>query len=160
MSHHHNTKSKKPAAVQQVIMSKEEISALPTASFPEPGRMIGGFQTIFAAETTPTNELTFGIAKFPAKTAEKTSFEALHCNIPAEFYYITQGKMYLLLEGKEHRISAGDAVFIPAGAEHGFCNPSYKEELVFVWGLAVPGFDGIGIQWSEENPDWVKVEDW
>ena len=148
------------SAVKSVVISKEEINALPIQGFPEPGRIVGGFQTIFANESTPTDELTFGIARFPAKNETKISYEALHRNTPAEFYYIIQGHMYFLLEGKEHRVSAGHAIFIPGGGEHGFCNPSYDEELVFVWGLATPGSNGIESKFSEVQPDWAVVKDW
>lgn len=68
--------------------------------------------------------------------------------------------MYIKLEGKEHRTSAGHAIYIPGNAEHGFCNPSREEELVFVWGFPTDGFDGIVYHWSEEQPDWEKVQDW
>lgn len=152
--------SEPESAVKPLVVSKEEIDALPTQGFPEPGLIVGSFQTIFANELTPTDQLTFGIARFPAKTESKTSYEALHSNTPAEFYYITQGHMYLLLEGKEHRVSAGHAIFIPSNGEHGFCNPSYDQELVFVWGLSTPGSAGIESKFSDKQPDWTAVEDW
>ena len=147
------------SAVKSLVVSKEEIDALPVQGFPDPGLIVGGFQTIFANESTPTDQLTFGIARFPAKKGAQISYEALHSNTPAEFYYITQGRMYLLLEGEEHRVSAGCAIFIPSNAEHGFCNPSYDEELVFVWGLSTPGSAGIESKFSEKQPDWAAVED-
>ena len=148
------------STVQPLVVSKEEVDALPVLGFPEPGRIVGGFQNIFAQESTPTNELTFGIAKFPPKTDIQTSFEALHRHTPAEFYYILQGHMYILLEGKEHSVSAGHAIFIPGDAEHGFCNPSRSEELVFVWGFPIDGFVGIEYRWSEKQPDWTVVKNW
>lgn len=146
--------------VKPVVVSKEEIDALPVQSIPEAGRIVGGFQNIFAKESTPTDELSFGIARIPAKTVAKTSYAALHRHTPAEFYYILQGHMYILLEGKEHRVSAGHAIFIPGDVEHGYCNPSQDEELVFVWGFAIPGFEGFEYRWSERQPNWAAVNDW
>lgn len=144
--------------IQPVVISKAEVDALPVLGFNEPGRIFGGFQNIFASESTPTNELTFGIARFPPKTTTNVGFEALHRHTPAEFYYIISGHMHLLLEGVEYRVTGGDAIYIPGDAEHGFCNPSSAEELVFVWGFPIDGFVGIEYRFSEKQPDWAAVE--
>jgi mannose-6-phosphate isomerase-like protein (cupin superfamily) len=144
--------------VRPVVLSKEDIDHLPIEGFPEPGRIVGSFQNVFASETTPTNELTFGVATFPAKTTDKTSYEALHRHEPAEFYYILSGYMILLLEGVKHKITAGHAVYIPGNAEHGFCNPSHNADLLFCWGFATDGFQGIRYDWSQEQPDCSLME--
>lgn len=144
--------------IKPVVVSKEAIDALPILGFKEPGRIFGGFQNIFANESTPTNELTFGIARFPPKTATTIGFEALHRHTPAEFYYIISGKMYILLEGVEHWVTTGHAIYIPGDAEHGFCNPSTEEELVFVWGFPIDGFVNIEYRFAEKQPDWVAVK--
>lgn len=144
--------------VRPVVLSKQEIDSLPIKGFPEPGRIVGGFQNIFASETTPTNELTFGVASFPAKTPQQTAFEALHRHKPAEFYFILSGHMVIILEGVRHRVTTGHAIYIPGDAEHGFCNPSTEEELVFCWGFAIDGFSEIRYQWSEKQPDWSLVD--
>lgn len=143
--------------VQPVVVSKKEVDALPVLGFEEPGRIFGGFQNIFASETTPTDELTFGIARFPARTPQQTAFEALHRHKPAEFYYILSGHMVIFLEGVRHKVTAGHAIYIPGNAEHGFCNPSSEEELVFTWGFATDGFSNIEYVWSEKQPDWPSV---
>lgn len=148
---------KSKPAVSPVVLSKQDIDALPVLGFAEPGRIFGGFQNIFANETTPTDALTFGIARFPARTPLQTAFEALHRHEPAEFYYILSGRMVIMLEGVVHRMTAGHAVFIPGNAEHGFCNPSTEEELVFVWGFPTDGFSGIEYRWSDKQPDWSSM---
>ena len=147
-----------PRPVQPVVLSKQDIDSLPVNGFSEPGRIVGGFQNIFASETTPTNELTFGVARFPARTSQQTAFEALHRHAPAEFYHILSGHMVIFLEGVRHRVTAGHAIYIPGDAEHGFCNPSTEEELVFSWGFATDGFSGIEYRFSEKQPDWSQVE--
>lgn len=144
--------------VQPVVLSKQDIDSLPVLGFPEPGRIVGGFQNIFADESTPTNELTFGVARFPARTSQQTSFEALHRHNPAEFYYILSGHMVIILEGVYHNVTAGHAIYIPGDSEHGFCNPSSNDELVFVWGFATDGFSKIEYRWLEEQPDWSLVQ--
>lgn len=144
--------------VQPVVLSKRDIDSLPVNGFPEPGRIVGGFQNIFASETTPTNELTFGVARFPAKTSRQIAFEALHRHAPAEFYHILSGHMVIILEGVRYRVGAGDAIYIPGDVEHGFCNPSTEEELVFSWGFATDGFSSIEYKWSEKQPDWSLME--
>lgn len=151
-----STEQKQP--IRPVVLSKQAIDSLPVNGFPEPGRIVGGFQNIFANETTPTNELTFGVAKFPARTPKQTAFEALHRHTPAEFYHILSGQMLIMLEGVRHRVGAGAAIYIPGDAEHGFCNPSTEEELVFSWGFATDGFSGIEYRWSEKQPDWALME--
>ena len=152
------TKSAETRAIQPLVLSEQDISSLPTHGFPEPGRIVGGFQIIFASETTPTDSLTFGIGHFPPRTPTTTSYEALHRHTPAEFYHIVSGQMIIFLNGTRHQVEAGGAIYIPGDAEHGFCNPSTEEELVFSWGFATDGFSGIEYRWSEEQPNWAKVE--
>ena len=146
-------------SIQPVVLSKTDIDSLPpVAGFAGPERIYGGFQTIFAKEVTSTNELTFGVANFPARTSRQTSFEALHRHAPAEFYHILSGHMVIFLDGVKYRVTTGHAIYIPGDAEHGFCNPSTEEELVFSWGFGTDGFRGIEYRWSEKQPDWSKVE--
>ena len=146
------------SSVKPIVLSKEAIDSLPVLGFPEPGRISGGFQVVFANETTPTDQLTFGVARFPARTSQRTSFEALHRHTPAEFYHITSGHMVIFLEGVRYKVTAGHAIYIPGDAEHGFCNPSTAEDLVFSWGFATDGFRKIEYKWSEKQPEWSTVE--
>lgn len=152
-----NSTSSYPA-IESMVVGKKEIERLPVLGFPEPGRIHGGFQNIFASETTPTSELTFGIARFPKKTASKTAFEALHRHLPAEFYYILSGAMFLILDGVQHTVEPGGAIYIAANAEHGFCNPSFDEDLVFIWGFATDGFSEIEYKFSKEQPEWSSMQ--
>jgi hypothetical protein len=66
--------------------------------------------------------------------------------------------MVIILEGARYRVTAGHAINIPGNAEHGCCNPSLEEDLVFSWGFATDGFSKIEDRWSEEQPDWSKAE--
>lgn len=75
----------------------------------------------------------------------------------AEFVLVTDGAMDAELDGRVHRIRAGDHVTIPAGCWHAFTNPlPAPASMVFAFGgdpapvtqrrdrPAVPGPDGGG----------------
>ena len=90
-----------------------------------------------------------GLARFPPRKPGQESFEALHRHSQAEFYYMLEGECVVKLEGIEHQCKPGHALFIPGDAEHGFWNTSDTEELVFLWGFAVDGFQQIIYRFSE-----------
>ena len=71
-----------------------------------------------------------------------------------EVYYIIQGRGILHLEGVEHRMEAGDVVFVPMGHEHSVSNDG-DEVLSLFW--------AIGAGWStipeirDELSTWPEI---
>jgi len=52
-----------------------------------------------------------------------------------EFYYFPEGEGRMWIDGEDLAVSAGDAVLVPQGADHGFRNTgSRPPRLVLIWG--------------------------
>ena len=79
----------------------------------DPVRGRVGFQTLFTAGSTPTAELTAGVT-----VLEGGGWLGAHRHRPAELYHVLEGEGVVLLEGVEHPVRAGSAVFIPSDVEH------------------------------------------
>lgn len=153
-----STSAQKPTP-RPFVLSKEEIEALPMENFSDdPKRATGGWQQIFSSPETPTNELNIGIARFPPASKTQESFEALHRHKQAEFYYILSGSATVKIDGMDHEVSPGHALFIPGDAEHGFWNRDTENELVFLWGFAIDGFKDVLYRFSD-NPslEWQQT---
>lgn len=68
--------------------------------------------------------------------AGKASLKHYH-PVAEESYYILSGKGRMIINDKEHRLNAGDAVAIPANAVHQLFNDS-GEPLIFLAVCAPP----------------------
>ena len=104
------------------------------------------FRTLFSAGTTETRSLTAGVADL-----ESGHWLGLHRHTPAEVYYVVAGDGIVSLDGVEHSVSAGTAVFIPGNAEHGIRNTG-PAPLRFFYAFAVDSFDDIEYQFTQQ-PD-------
>jgi mannose-6-phosphate isomerase-like protein (cupin superfamily) len=62
-----------------------------------------------------------------------------------ELYYIFAGCGLVVIDGKPHKIEAGDVVFIPDGSEHYLANDG-DEDLGLFWAIAKKWSDLPGIQ--------------
>src|SRR3712207_1892628 len=96
---------------------------------PQKGRV--AWRTLFSGDLTATEALTCGVAEL-----ERDGWLGLHRHDPAEIYYVLQGRGIVTLEGTEHAVSRGSAVFIPGGAEHGIHNTG-PEKLRFLYPFPV-----------------------
>jgi quercetin dioxygenase-like cupin family protein len=107
---------------------------------PVKGRI--GWRTLFSADLTPTHGLTAGIAKL-----EPGGWLGLHRHSPAEIYYVLEGRGIVTIEGREHEVHVGAAVFIPADAEHGIRN-EHEEPLRFLYAFPVDSFGEVEYRFS------------
>ncbi len=73
-----------------------------------------------------------------------------------EVYLIMKGAATIHLDGVEHETSAGDVIFIPAGAVHAIENKSETEELVIftVWSQLPE--QGANEVYDRRLADWGK----
>jgi quercetin dioxygenase-like cupin family protein len=76
------------------------------------------WRTLTSADRTPTHALTTGILEI-APGARL----ALHRHAPPEVYYICEGNAVVTLDGADHPVGAGAAVFIPGHTAHAVVNP-------------------------------------
>lgn len=140
-----------PQGTRPYVLSKQQIDQLPLEDFAgDKKKATGGWRQIFSRPATPTDSLNLGIAHFPPRTASEESFEALHRHEQAEFYYILSGQGTVRIAGVDYDVTSGHALFIPGDAEHGFWNTSQEEELVFLWGFGVDGFDQVVYRFSHK----------
>jgi mannose-6-phosphate isomerase-like protein (cupin superfamily) len=73
-----------------------------------------------------------------------------------ELYYIFAGRGLVFIDGKPHKIEAGDVVFVPDGSEHYLVNDG-DEALGLFWAIAKRWSDLPDIQkglsiWREIKP--------
>jgi mannose-6-phosphate isomerase-like protein (cupin superfamily) len=101
------------------------------------------FRTLFSAGTTATQALTAGVADLNAG-----DWLGLHRHTPAEIYYIVQGHGTVTLDGADYPASAGTAVYIPGGTEHGIRNTG-PTPLRFFYAFAVDSFDDVTYRFSD-----------
>jgi quercetin dioxygenase-like cupin family protein len=110
---------------------------------PQKGRV--AWRTLFSGDQTATDALTCGVAEL-----ERDGWLGLHRHSPAEIYYVLEGRGIVTLEGAEHAVSAGSAVFIPADAEHGIRNTG-PGLLRFLYALPVDAFGDVEYRFSQSG---------
>jgi quercetin dioxygenase-like cupin family protein len=71
------------------------------------------WQTLISGDRTPSNELTVGVAHWPAHGRLLA-----HRHAPAEFYFGLAGAGTVVADGESFHIEAGVAVYIPGNTEH------------------------------------------
>lgn len=101
-----------------------------------------GFRTLFSGGTTTTQTLTAGIADL-----NPNGWLGLHRHTAAEIYYVVEGKGIVTLDGVDHPVFAGSAVYIPGDAEHGVRNIG-QTALRFFYVFAVDSFDDVIYRFS------------
>jgi quercetin dioxygenase-like cupin family protein len=60
-----------------------------------------------------------------------------------EVIYVLEGNGFARIDGVEHQLSKGSAVFIDRGRRHHFLNASATEPLTFLWLLMPGGLDAF-----------------
>lgn len=101
-----------------------------------------GWRTLFSADRTPTAALTAGVAEL-----EPGGWLGLHRHTPAEIYYVLEGRGILTVDGVEHELSAGSAVFIPGDSEHGIRHDGDRL-LRFLYAFPVDAFGDVEYRFS------------
>lgn len=98
--------------------------------------------TLFSAGSTPTAGMVTGVAELP-----EGGFLAPHRHDQAESYYVLSGRGAVALQGVEHEVGPGSAVFVPGRAEHGVRNPG-TETLRIHYVLAADDFAEVQYEFS------------
>lgn len=83
----------------------------------DPVRGDVSFRVLFSADRTSTSSLYTGVSELAPGGRL-----GLHRHAQAEFYYVVEGSGVVVVDGVEHPVAAGSAVFIPGDAEHGSRN--------------------------------------
>jgi mannose-6-phosphate isomerase-like protein (cupin superfamily) len=94
------------------------------------------FRTLFGGPATRT-DFTAGVTSLDAG-----GWLGHHRHEPSEIYYVLGGVGLLTIDGEEHVVDAGTAVFVPSNSEHGIRNTG-REPLRFFYVFAVGAFEAI-----------------
>jgi mannose-6-phosphate isomerase-like protein (cupin superfamily) len=111
----------------------------------DPVRGDVSFRVLFSADRTPTSSLCTGLTELAPG-----GWLGLHRHIQAEVYHLVEGSGVVVLDGVEHPVAAGSAVFIPGDAEHGIRNTG-EGTLRFVYAFATDAIDDVVHRFSADG---------
>ncbi len=110
----------------------------------DPVRGDVSFRVLFSADRTPTSSLYTGLGELAPGGRL-----GLHRHTQAEVYHLVEGSG-VVLDGVEHPVAAGSAVFIPGNAEHGIRNTG-DGPLRFVYAFATDSIDDVVYRFSDDE---------
>ena len=119
-------------------------AGLEQETWSDPVRGEVGFRTLFGGDLT-TTDFTAGVADL-----EVGGWLGHHRHEPSEIYYVLQGEGVLTIEGEEHAVRSGTAVYVPSNSEHGIRNTG-DGLLRFFYAFAVGSFDQIEYRFTAER---------
>jgi mannose-6-phosphate isomerase-like protein (cupin superfamily) len=111
----------------------------------DPVRGDVSFRVLFSADRTPTSSLYTGLTELAPG-----GWLGLHRHTQAEVYHLVEGSGVVVLDGVEHPVGAGSAVFIPGDAEHGIRNTG-EGALRFVYAFATDAIDDVVYRFSADG---------
>ena len=117
-----------------VVLHEQDVDA---ESWEDSTRGALSFRTLFGGPDSRIGQFTAGVADL-----EPGQWLGQHSHEQPEIYYMIQGEVLLQLEGAEHPLRAGSAVFIPGGATHGVRNVG-STRARFFYTLAADSFDEV-----------------
>lgn len=123
--------------------TRVDASALQDEQWDDQSRGTIRFRTLISAPETPTDSLVCGIAMMSAGDTF-----ALHSHSHAEVYYGLEGEGQVTINGQQHRLAPGVALFIPGGAMHGI--PLAKGDLKWFYTFAADSFADIQYRFPHE----------
>lgn len=113
------------------------------------GRRRVEWRTLLSGDRTPTSSLTLGVAEIEP---DRPDAFRLHRHAQPEVYYILSGEGVVVIDGSEHRVRPGSAVFIPGDLEHGVRNTG-PEPLRLLYAFAVDSFHQVEYVFSPAPAD-------
>lgn len=99
------------------------------------------WRTLVNGNPDAPKEFVLGVAEFEAGGTLLP-----HRHDPAEFYFGLEGSGIVTIDGVEHDIGPGIALYVPGNAEHGVV--AGPDGLRFSYGFAEPSFGGITYRFS------------
>jgi mannose-6-phosphate isomerase-like protein (cupin superfamily) len=97
------------------------------------------WRTLLSGDRTASEGLTVGVAEVAPGAPDDL---VLHRHAPAEIYAVLAGDGVVVVDGLEHRVRAGSAVFIPGGAWHAARNVG-EVPLRMLYAFAVDSFADV-----------------
>jgi mannose-6-phosphate isomerase-like protein (cupin superfamily) len=103
------------------------------------------WRTLLSGDRTPTRALTMGVAELPAGPPREI---VTHRHAQIEAYYILSGEGVVLIDGVEHAVRAGSAVYLPGDVEHAAANTG-GETLRLLYVFAADSFDQVEYRFQQ-----------
>ncbi|MCZ2823229.1 MULTISPECIES: cupin domain-containing protein [unclassified Modestobacter] len=125
-----------------VVRDSAEIE---TETWDDPVRGKVSFQVVFSQDRTPTARLYTGLAELPVD-----GWLGLHRHTATEVYHLIEGSGVVVLDGQEHPVAAGSAVFTPGDTEHGIRNTG-TGPLRCVYAFPTDSFEDVHYRFSAEE---------
>ena len=137
---------------QITIPTRVDENALQDERWEDQTRGTIRFRTLVSAPGTPTDSLVCGIAMMSAGDTF-----VLHSHAHAEVYYGLEGEGEVTINGEQHRLAPGVALFIPGGAMHGI--PLATSHLKWFYTFAADSFADIQYRFphEEQGRDQLKT---
>ena len=123
-----------PGSAQPLVLDE---ARAPLDGWDDPVKGRIRWRTLFSKGGTPTDGITCGVADLGPG-----DWLGPHRHAPPEIYYVFAGRGVVTLNGAEHVVGPGSAVFIPGMAEHGI-RQTGTELLRFLYGFPVNSFDTV-----------------
>ena len=101
------------------------------------------FRTAIGDGTTNTRDLCSGVAHL-----EVGGWLGLHRHAAPEVYQVLTGQGVVSLDGIEHVVQAGSAVYIPSNCEHGIRNIG-NDPLEFLYVYRTDSIEDVEYIWSD-----------
>ena len=99
------------------------------------------FRTLFG-DTTRKSDFTAGVTHL-----DPGGWLGHHRHGPSELYFVLSGTGVLTVDGQEHTVAPGTAVYIPSRSEHGIHNTG-SEPLRFFYAFAVDSFEKVDYEFT------------
>ncbi len=109
----------------------------------DPVRGEVSFRVLFSADRTPTSALYTGLTELAPGGRL-----GLHRHAQAKVYHLVEGSGVVVLDGVEHPVTAGSAVFVPGDAEHGIRNTG-ATPLRFHYAFPVDSLQEVDYRFSQ-----------
>lgn len=124
--------------------SRRDANALQDERWEDQARGTIRFRTLISAPATPSDSLVCGIAMMSAGDTF-----VLHSHAHAEVYFGLEGEGDVTINGQQHRLAPGVALFIPGGVLHGI--PLATGPLKWFYTFAADGFADIHYRFPHED---------
>lgn len=119
----------------------------PLESWSDAARERVEWRTLLSADRTPTGRLTLGVAELPPGGRDDL---VTHRHAQTEAYYVLEGEGLVSIDGMDHPVRAGSAVFLPGDCDHGAVNTG-RVTMRLLYVFAADSFDQVEYRFTPRS---------